>query len=191
MKSKPSKLDPFAERLTQWFTPKDKGGDGLTIAEAQAQLKLDGCCVSSGRLSKWWSARQREQAQADLLVQIASGAAQCKAVEQQFGKHPPAELATLIQLHRHLIFQLSTQGGTNPETLTLLSGLMKSVLVFAQLDVKKEEVELTRAKFQRETCELFLKWSADQKAREVTGSNLSYADKIEQLGQTMFGDSWK
>src|ERR1017187_9260173 len=76
-KQKPSKLDPFAERLTQWFTPKDKGGDGLTLAAAQAQLKLDGCSVSPARLSLWWAARQQEFLRDTLLGQIASGARQC------------------------------------------------------------------------------------------------------------------
>ncbi|MDE1907216.1 MAG: hypothetical protein KGH75_12280 [Rhodospirillales bacterium] len=185
-KEKKSKLDQFAERLDGWF-----GVEKKTISEVQKELALDGCSVSAGRLSEWWAERQRQHMQQSLLAQISIGANQVKEVEQAWGKNPPPELSTLIKLHRTLIWKLTTAGNVDPELLGLVSGLMKSAMEFDKLVVKKSELELTRQKFQRETCELFLKWSADQKAREVAGSNLSYADKIEQLGQTMFPDSWK
>jgi hypothetical protein len=185
-KAKKSKLDQFTARLDEWF-----GVEKKTIAEVQAQLKLDGCVVSAGRLSQWWSARQSQLMQSALLQQISSGASACKEVELQFAKNPAPELETLIKLHRVLVMKLSTAGNVNPELLELVSSLMKPVMEFAKLGVKQDEVALTRQKFQRETCELFIKWFVDEEAKKILSSNLPTADKTERLGQRLFGDLWQ
>ena len=54
-----------------------------------------------------------------------------------------------------------------------------------------EGLELQRKKFQRETCEMFLQWAADARATRIASSTASNAEKIEKLGQLMFGDSWR
>lgn len=66
-----------------------------------------------------------------------------------------------------------------------------------KIDLRKQaearqgkKLSLEVEKFQRETVELFIKWSAEKAAREIASSNLSHADKIEQLGQAMFGEDW-
>ena len=194
-KEKKSKLDPFAERLTQWFTPKDKGGDGLTLEQAQEQLALDGCKISTGRLSTWWESQQQEQLQVKLLGQIASGAQQCRAVEKQFGSNPAPELETLIKLHRVLILQLSTQGNANPEFLKLADQLMRTAMEFVSGQTKaahkERELNLAETKFQRETVKLFLEWMNNEEAKKIVNSNAPTADKTERLGQKLFGDLWK
>lgn len=60
-----------------------------------------------------------------------------------------------------------------------------------KLEQKREELALAREKFQRDTCELFIRWATDQRATELATSNTSHADKIAALGQLMFGDDWK
>lgn len=60
-----------------------------------------------------------------------------------------------------------------------------------RVGLKRDELELARQRFQLETCEAFLKWYEDQKAREIAGSSGTHADKIERLGQLMFGEGWK
>lgn len=66
----------------------------------------------------------------------------------------------------------------------------------AEMDRKKfqqdeERLDLDRKKFQRETCELFVKWCQDERAKKIVESPDSHAQKIEKLGQEMFGDLWK
>lgn len=56
--------------------------------------------------------------------------------------------------------------------------------------LKETELDLAKAKFRRETAELFLAWYADQRARDVAASGASQADKIERLGELMFGEDW-
>jgi hypothetical protein len=57
----------------------------------------------------------------------------------------------------------------------------------AQVDQK---LALERQKYQRQTAELFLKWYADKKARDIVESRDSNAGKIELLGRAMFGEDW-
>ena len=52
-------------------------------------------------------------------------------------------------------------------------------------------MDLARQKFQRDTCELFLKWSADQRAKDIANSPQTNSQKIERLGELMFGEDWK
>lgn len=59
-----------------------------------------------------------------------------------------------------------------------------------RLAQKDEELRLARERFKRDTCELFLKWNADKSAIDVANSDRNNADKIEKLGQLMFGDTW-
>ncbi len=55
----------------------------------------------------------------------------------------------------------------------------------------REGLRLEQEKFRRETCELFLKWAEDGRAREIAASGSSNAEKIERLGELMFGADWK
>ena len=57
--------------------------------------------------------------------------------------------------------------------------------------LKRGKLDLEREQFQRDTCALFVKWNADQRAKDIAGSTATNADKIEQLGQLMFGEDWK
>jgi hypothetical protein len=57
-----------------------------------------------------------------------------------------------------------------------------------KLKRKDQELDLARAKFQRETCELFLTWNADERAAEIAAGSQSNEDKINALGQLMFGE---
>lgn len=55
---------------------------------------------------------------------------------------------------------------------------------------KDQEIAVLKARFQRDTCELFVKWSADERAKSVLNSTGTNAEKIEALGQQMFGEDW-
>lgn len=54
----------------------------------------------------------------------------------------------------------------------------------------REKQDLDEQKYQRETCSLFLKWYADRKAQDIAGSAASNTEKLEKLGQLMFGEEW-
>lgn len=60
-----------------------------------------------------------------------------------------------------------------------------------KITLKEQELKLAEQKFQRDTAELFLKWHADRQAAEIASSGASHSDKIERLGQLMFGEGWR
>jgi hypothetical protein len=64
-------------------------------------------------------------------------------------------------------------------------GIRKKVL-----DQRDQVIELNKKRFQRQTCELFLKWYADQRVKEVVESRSTNAEKIELLGQRIFEEDW-
>jgi hypothetical protein len=188
MKDRPSKLDAHAADLDEMFSSPEEGGRGLTLDQAREELRLDGVSVSCSALSVWWANRRQAKLQERLLGQIASGARQVAEVEKAFAGHNAPEIETLVKLHRVLILKLSTQGNADPELLELVNRMMKPVVQFERLKQLQAQLSLDRDKFQQQTCELFLKWSKDAKAREIAESNVSNSEKIAQLRQTYFSD---
>ena len=55
---------------------------------------------------------------------------------------------------------------------------------------KDQEISLQTRKFQRDTCRLFVEWSENEQAKAALASGVTNADKIEALGQAMFGEDW-
>lgn len=149
MKQQKSILDPFAERLTQWFTPKEEGGDGLTLLQAQQQLDLDGCKISVGRLSEWWQAKQKRDADKQFFGTLANGSRMAKEVSAAFKENPPPEIQTLIGVVQSLIMTLQVKGEANPKYLEMADRLLTSVLEFARMQTtagfEKLKIEIRQA----------------------------------------------
>ena len=57
--------------------------------------------------------------------------------------------------------------------------------------IAQDQADLARKKFQRDTCDLFVKWFADKRAQDVAADPaLSPDQKTELLGKVMFGEDW-
>jgi len=67
----------------------------------------------------------------------------------------------------------------------------KSWFLTQRLNLQRSELHLARQRFQRDTCDLFIKWSADQRARDIAASPSTNTEKIEALGKLMFGEEWQ
>ncbi len=79
---------------------------------------------------------------------------------------------------------VSLRGAENDAKRTLLMGEKQAL--------DKERLSLDRQKFQRTTCELFLKWYEDEKAKNVVEDKTINNDaKTEALGRLMFGKLWE
>jgi hypothetical protein len=62
----------------------------------------------------------------------------------------------------------------------------------ARAGLAVEALALERKKFARQTATLFLEWYADQRARQIAeGPATSTDEKVDLLGQLMFGEDWK
>lgn len=60
-----------------------------------------------------------------------------------------------------------------------------------KLKRKDQEIELDRQRFQRQTCELFLKWYQDRRAVDAIAAGGDNSAMINRLGQLMFPEDWK
>ena len=58
--------------------------------------------------------------------------------------------------------------------------------------IQKEQLELNRATFERDTTRLFIKWAQSKDAIALaTDKRLGSDEKTERLGRLMFGDLWE
>lgn len=63
------------------------------------------------------------------------------------------------------------------------------LLAKRKLDNADRELALAVSRFQRETCELFIKWSADRRAVEIAASqSMPREAQLQELGKLMFGE---
>jgi len=64
---------------------------------------------------------------------------------------------------------------------------VKAGATLEMLSVRRRQLALDEARFERQTCELFIKWYADKQAAEIAGSKAAPDIKIDQLRTLMFG----
>lgn len=185
MKPRKSKLDAHAAQLGEWQS------QNLTLAEMQSRLAAAGCTVSCGRLSGFLGQLRQQELQARVLGNIASGSRMNAEIEAAFKRNPEPEIKTLVSFIKRLLLTLQVEGSVNPELLESANALFKSLMDYLKVEQKAQELALDRQRFQRETVELFIRWSADEEARKLAASNVSNSDKTERLGQKLFGDLWK
>ena len=61
----------------------------------------------------------------------------------------------------------------------------------AKIEQSAEALALEQKKFQRTTCELFVRWSEDRRALDIASGGGNTQQKTEALGRLMFGDLWE
>jgi hypothetical protein len=89
-------------------------------------------------------------------------------------------------------FQLQAIKQNDPETfLAFATARAKGDLEKQKLRIKEEELALSKKRFQRETCDLFLQWFANEQAKSIASSGATNKEKIQRLGQLMFGEEWE
>jgi hypothetical protein len=147
-------------------------GGGYT--QVRKWLADDGFKTSETALSLWWSWYGLQQ-------QLQKNASTVETLLANMSKTNPDWTPDQIQQAGQAFFS----------SLALEQQDAKSWFLTQQLALKREAQTLDRQKFQRETCELFVKWSADKEAQRVLRDTSTNADKIEKLGELMFGPDWK
>lgn len=174
------------------------------LAEVKAVLEEDfeGLRVSDQNLSEWrkggfaeWTARRERIAETKELAQFAADIA--KAGNGSLSDGAAAIVAgKVLSLLEGLGDEKLTPDDMEAVTLALSRirkgdhNAEKLRLTTLRLDQTGELLELEKAKYQRQTCELFLKWRNDDRARTIADGPGSNDQKVEELGQAMFGDLW-
>lgn len=164
-----------AERQADIFArmnlPVKQGGG---IANVLEWLRKDGLQTSAGALSEFysWYSLQQQFSRNESTVEVL--------LEKFKEADPNATPEKILQMGQAFFSALALEQ-QDPKVWFLTQ----------QIGLKKEQLSLDKKKFNRETCELFLKWFDDKEAKRIASSSLSYADKIEKLGQAMFKEDWK
>lgn len=115
--------------------------------------------------------------------QRAVGVAQ--QVGQDIREAPGTFNKVTIDALEQKAFELANNPMSNPKDVKAIFTL---VLKAWSEQRKGEEFGLSKKKFQRDTAELFIKWSADERAKQVLASGATQSDMIEAIGRAMFED---
>ncbi|NQT94311.1 MAG: hypothetical protein HQ559_16245 [Lentisphaerae bacterium] len=84
---------------------------------------------------------------------------------------------------------------SDPEELNKLVKAVQTVTLAERLELQRhqeerrdEALQMERDRFERETCQMFLRWRKDERAAEIADSAATNADKIAALRQAFFAD---
>lgn len=188
------------EQIAEWCRkPNDRDAENEPIPEsgglafARAQLAADGLKVSLNLLSEflsWWQLEQDLEASFEREAQVLAKTGDPKKAREA-GEIMLQRLGIATQNPK--LLQVAAQVQDSRRNLDLLeeTGRTKARQKEVSLRQKAEEIALAQRKFRVSTCEEFLKWSENEAAKKIATSSASNAEKIEQLGQLMFGEDWK
>jgi len=162
------------------------------LKQTKQHLAQDGIKTSVGALSEffsWWSLRQQFQ----LLEQDTV------TMMELLRKQAPELSEEKVETYGNAFFQLEAIKQSDPKTFlnyrTARHKAKMDRLKFdqreKQIAQKDQQLALDEKKFQRDTCELFVTWAQDQRARQIVEGPESNDAKTEQLGQLIFGEKWK
>lgn len=144
---------------------------GNSLAATVAWLKEDGLTTSSAAVSEWLSWFLLRQ-------QLARNGSTVETLLEQLKCDRP-------DLSEE---QLTAAGQAFFGALAIEQRDAKSWKRIQDVRIKGKALELEEKKFQVQTCELFLKWCEDQRAKEIVDGKAANSEKIEALRQLMFGD---
>jgi len=145
-----------------------------TVAQTAEWLRADGIQVSSGTLSKFWSWWRLGQ-------QLRENESTVSQVLADLKESDPGLSEEALERAGQMFF-------------SALAIQQQDSLTWKRAQDAKTRLELVRQntlRLKRETCELFLKWSADQRAKEIAAGAEGNEVKIDRLYQLMFGEERK
>jgi hypothetical protein len=160
---------------------------GISQATLDALSAAHGIHVASlNTLSKfwhWWHSPQ-ERVRRELA---AAGSVTELLLAKTRSNRPDVSPEALFALGTQMFSEIAI-ATQDPDTWVKTQGAARDR---EKVGLKREELELEIKKFQRETCELVLKHAEDQRVKDIAAGAGTNAEKIEQLGQIMFGEDWK
>ena len=199
-----SKILPWLNALPEVVAALEEDFEGLRISDQNLSDWRKGG-FEDWKLKRERLERTRELARYAAEQSRANGASIAEGAQAIASGKLLELLETLDEVIEQKIEQAEGEGDRkqlSAEALVAIAGALGNLRTSEQNDVrlqqnnkrlqqKDEEIAMAREKYQRDTCELFLKWHADTHANELANADTSNADKIEKLGQLMFGETWK
>lgn len=174
--------------------------DGATGAELCAWLNGDGCVIpfNNQNITDWrntgYAAWLKAHERAQHLRDYTEAAQHIAAAT---GGDPTAVGSRILagrMLDMLEAVDEETAEGFSNAVSKLRKGendAQKIALETQKTELARQSLALEKDKFRRSTCELFVKWHADNKVVAILDDQTMDNDrKTEALGQVLFGDLW-
>jgi len=172
------------EQIIAWARAAKSEAHPGGLAYAREQLAAGGLKVSLTTLSEfvsWYGLQQR-------FAQAASRANQVAALLRQ--RNPDMQPEHVRKLAQS-IFTLEALDSGDADTFVSLEQLkLAQDSAQTKAEFERQKISISRQRLQILTCEKFLEWQADTKAREIAEGTGSRAEKIDALGRAMFAEDW-
>jgi hypothetical protein len=167
--------------------------ENLSLKDARERVFQDFGVRCSPTAFSQFAARCR---QSRMLRQIAESSSAAKAVTDQFRNDPDTSFEALLGLVGQAAFEMKMSGkqldlGTLKDLAEIMALGLKVKTDTKKIQQKDQQLNLAERKFRRDTAELFVKWAEDKRAKEIITAGVSNSEKIERLGELMFGEDWK
>jgi hypothetical protein len=176
-RSDASPLDQFREQLDVWLYDENKSyKEVMYLLETECSFK-----VSRSALWSWKQERDQER----LIEKIARDSRRSNEAVEAFAQENPQLESAFTNLLRQVAFNLVSSPDPDPKAITMIAG---HALKLRDQELKARELALKEEALQVSTCEAFIRWHKDQRAREIADGKGSNAEKIAALRQRMFAD---
>ena len=140
--------------------------------------------TSQAALSGFWES----ECSAALLARRRKAVSVADEVAEAAAAEPGKFDAATIDALKQKAFELAINPNADPRDV---KGLFMLVLKARDQSISEREIELAEKRFQRDTCELFLKWYADKRAKEIANAKgIGTNEKVDRLGKLIFGEDW-
>lgn len=173
------------------------GQTGKQIMKWLSTLKCEGNpeAISDGHISEWRKGGYQDWLKSEAqMEQIRERAELSMRMAQAAGGSLSQSMITRIA--GEIDEQLDNLGDDDLKKMVPVLQVIQNgeMLRLKALRVEQmgEQVTISRERFQRDTCALFLKWFEDKEVREIAGDSEASADeKTDKLGKRIFGDDWQ
>ncbi len=166
-------------RLADWLL------SGMSYHDARERvIKEFGVTVSLDAYRGFWSAVCSDALIARRRRAVNTADEVALEAERNPGRFDQATIDALKQK----AFELSISPGAKPKDVKSLFSL---VLKAKDQEQSEKELALAEKTFRLKFIEGFMKWLSDKRASDIASSTMDNSQKIDQLGQLMFGPDWK
>ncbi len=149
---------------------------------ARKQLAADGLRVSIRALSEffsWYRLKQR----------FEGADSRSQQIEELLRDKNPSMAPAKVREIGQTLFTLEAMESQDAQTFIGLERLkLDQDSAKFKAELEREKISISRKRLQLVTCEKFLLWFADARAREIAEGGGTRAQKIEALGAAMFDD---
>jgi len=160
----------------------------LNSAPEWKDLKPDfgGKDVNAANLSEWRATGYRDwlqnQADADQMRRLTERAF---AMVSAAGGDPSTVAARVVAARLIQTIEESATPDEMNKRATAITAMRKAEIDGQRLALQRESLQLEKQKFMRQSCELFLKWHADQNAAAIADGPGTNRQKIDALLEYM------